>query len=350
MLDWKQLTHLSDAELAKLDIAEVNLACAAGLPESNKIDVDHCLRTLNLWAAQVHGYTRKATHLFEAHPGEYGSWAQFRILAMITCLQRDLGVRYNPAKIREDAVFNADDDFIHGVIQGSGGTCASLPVVYAAVGRRLGYPIKLVMAWGNGAGHLFARWDDPHGERFNIEASGKGLVCPPDNYYREGFYQISPEFERRCYLLKSMTPKEEFATFLKQRGFQWKELGNYRKAVESFSWAYAAAPHNEGLQASFGLTMNEWHEELRKQQPPGYPEVFFFWPKKRRLPACVPEQMEKSMLFLEATENLLRNPKHKRDWWEPMKNGIRTETRPAKVNVRFRDVGCEMQVHVVKTV
>ena len=61
--------------------------------------------------------------------------------------------------------------FIHGIIDGPGGTCASMPVLYVAVGRRLGYPLKLVEA----RGHLLLRWDDPLGQRlgtpdvFNVE-------------------------------------------------------------------------------------------------------------------------------------------------------------------------------------
>lgn len=68
-------------------------------------------------------------------PAEYeNSWAYFRTLVLITVLQRDLGLRYNPAKVPDDAPFEPADVFIHGAIQGKGGTCASLPVVYAAIG------------------------------------------------------------------------------------------------------------------------------------------------------------------------------------------------------------------------
>ncbi len=35
----------------------------------------------------------------------------------------------------------------------NGGTCVSMPVLYTAVARRLGYPVKLVLA----KGHAFCR-------------------------------------------------------------------------------------------------------------------------------------------------------------------------------------------------
>jgi hypothetical protein len=43
-------------------------------------------------------------------------------------------------------------------------------VLYVAIGRRLGYPLKLVEC----KGHLFVRWEDAK-ERFNIEGTSRGL-------------------------------------------------------------------------------------------------------------------------------------------------------------------------------
>jgi hypothetical protein len=43
------------------------------------------------------------------------------------------------------------------------GTCSSMPVLYVTLGRRLGYPVKLVTA----KAHLFVRWEQT-GERFNL--------------------------------------------------------------------------------------------------------------------------------------------------------------------------------------
>src|SRR5438093_12768822 len=43
MLDWRELCRLSDEELANFDIAELNLACARGLPGMERFDFDRCL-------------------------------------------------------------------------------------------------------------------------------------------------------------------------------------------------------------------------------------------------------------------------------------------------------------------
>src|SRR5262249_50888264 len=159
----------------------VNLACAMGLPGAEKIDVQACLRTLNSWTKTVRRWTDAGYQEFYLrNPAEFShSAAHFRIVALVTALQRHCGVRYDPVKIHAtpDDPFDLDEEFIHGVIQGRGGTCAAMPVIYAAVGRRLNYPIKLVGT----RTHLFCRWDDPRtGERLNIEGAGDGFGIFPD--------------------------------------------------------------------------------------------------------------------------------------------------------------------------
>ena len=78
---------------------------------------------------------------FENSPGK------FRMMALVTVLQRDLGVRDDPAC--QEGPYCALDPrtlFIHGLLDGHGGTCVTMPVLYVAIGRRLGYPLFLVQA------------------------------------------------------------------------------------------------------------------------------------------------------------------------------------------------------------
>src|SRR5262249_55146518 len=122
-------------ELKPEDIAAYHLACAVGLPGSDKIDFDRCFRTLKDMTAKVRAETERLWPFFRKKPKKYrNSEPYFRTLLMITVLQRDMGVRYNPDKISPAATFYLEDSFIHGILQGKGGTCASLPVLYAAVG------------------------------------------------------------------------------------------------------------------------------------------------------------------------------------------------------------------------
>src|SRR5262249_48450501 len=145
-------------QLGRLDIAEVHLTCAAGLPGAENIDVKRCINALDRMADWVRGYTGHC--LAKRVPGmvEFTE-PKARMMCLGTVVWKGAGVHYNTAKVPEDALWDLSDSFIHGAIYGDGGTCATLPIIYTAVGRRLGYPIKLVCAWGPKWQHLFCRWD-----------------------------------------------------------------------------------------------------------------------------------------------------------------------------------------------
>jgi hypothetical protein len=160
-----ELLVLPQTDLAHVDIALVNLRCAEGLPGSEKIDAAAILRQLDAWATLVKVETDR--HLYRVKDPRYAdhyrhSETYFRIELLLQTLQEDLGVRYHPDRLYSPDASDSRDQFIHGAMdKARGGTCASMPVLYIAVGRRLGYPLELVMA----RGHLFCRWDDGKGER-----------------------------------------------------------------------------------------------------------------------------------------------------------------------------------------
>lgn len=272
LLDWRRLVRLPEEELGRYDIAAVNLACAAGLPGADQIDPDYCLYKLDEWAVCAKDYTARLMPQFRRKPKEYeNSEAYFRTLAMITILQRDMGVRYNPAKIPADAPFDTADSFIHGVIQGDGGTCATMPVVYAAVGRRLGYPIKLAATRSKTSGHLFVRWDDPKtGERFNIEATNIGLTTPTDDYFRAGLYEVGPDAERDGCLLRSETPRMELGGFLAQRAWRWEDVRDWYQCTVAWACASSLVPENQFKRNSLKRCMAEWDKEQRTRKPVGF--------------------------------------------------------------------------------
>ena len=100
------------------------------------------------------------------------------------------------------------------------GTCASLPVLYVAIGRRLGYPLKLVEC----KEHLFVRWEDKK-ERFNIEGTNRGLNCYPDREYLEWPWPISKEELETGMYMTALTPGRELAVFLELRALCLKQNG-----------------------------------------------------------------------------------------------------------------------------
>ena len=157
--------------------------------------------------------------MFHRSAAEFdNSLAKFRMMALVTVLQRDLGVRYDPAC--QEGPYCALDPrtlFIHGLLDGQGGTCVTMPVLYVAIGRRLGYPLHLVQA----REHFFVRWEEPGGERFNIEATTLGFTPRDDEHFRHWPKPIRDEDVRLGLFLRNLSPREEVAAFLRERGQCW---------------------------------------------------------------------------------------------------------------------------------
>jgi hypothetical protein len=193
-VNWQSWTTLSNDELAAHDVAEINLSIAHGLPGAENLDIAAYLSKLDRWADQVRAYTERSLPRFRRTPAEWWNCeSRFRILCMVTVLQRDLGVSDNMDFV--EGPRNASDSrthFIHGPLSGFGGTCVNLPVLYLAVGRRLGYPLKRVSA----KEHLFVRWRGA--VVFNIEATSIGFEPRSDEYHTRTPRVLSPrEAQRR---------------------------------------------------------------------------------------------------------------------------------------------------------
>ena len=238
------LLKMTPEQLAKVDLAEMDLLCATGLPGAGNLDVQHCLARLDEWANKVAYETQR--HLYRAHDPRYAAhykhsktWLRAEFLAKV--LGEDCGVHYNMERVRNIDFRNARDLFIHGMINDpNGGTCASMPVLYVAVGRRLGYPLKLVGT----KGHLFVRWDDGK-ERFNIEVSGNGGVDSyPDDYYRQWPEKLTDAEVKANRYLVSLSPAEELADCLSNRGHCLLDNGRTREALDVYSAAHRLAPQD----------------------------------------------------------------------------------------------------------
>ena len=237
------------------EIATANLICASGLPGTESLEIGKYLSWLDEAAEQVELETKRNYHKFLAAPNNYqNSQARFCAICLITVMQRQFGVGYNPkwqglkpdSPTPESFGIDPSDLFIHAIMDGCGGTCGSLPVLYVAVGRRLGYPLYLVKA----ARHLFMRWDDPegrqwhHAELFNIEATGPGVHFLTDDFYRTWPRTIALEDISAGIFLRSLSPREERAEFLATRGYCLRSNRRYDAALNAFSAAAELSPHN----------------------------------------------------------------------------------------------------------
>jgi hypothetical protein len=213
---------MSAQELGEQDIAVVNLSCAVDLPCVEKLDISACITKLDDWTDLVRLGTRNALRDWDRFP-EYQGWSEplYRSLTLLVVLQKHLGLTYDFA-FNEDPYDGRDSrhHFIHGILlDGFPAVCVTAPVLYAAIGRRMGYPIKIVKAQE----HLFCRWEDGSGECFNIEATSPGFWSHPNEYYHTWPKPIRFEAVERGILLKSLSPNEELALFLAERGSCYME-------------------------------------------------------------------------------------------------------------------------------
>lgn len=147
---FKDLLALSPAEVERCDIARMNLLCAEGLRGAENLSVESFLSRLDGIVKHVELETRRHYYRFQNNKAEFNhSEGFFRMLLMAVTLQEDLALHYNPERITAVGVFEPNDVFfadcrdvfVHGMIAEDRrmGTCASMPVLYVAIGRRLGY-------------------------------------------------------------------------------------------------------------------------------------------------------------------------------------------------------------------
>jgi len=250
------------------DLAEASLICGLGLPQSEETSVQESLDVLNAWTRRIRAETEQSLPRYWRAPGEYrNSEAYFRMLVLVTVLQRDIGVRYDPEladspimKDMQSTEFFRDsrNAFLHGILpERKLGTCSTMPVLVVAVARRLGYPLRLVKT----KGHLFCRWHDPDGEeRFNIDCAGRGLGCFEDDHYRRWPLPVTAQEIKRDNLLKSLTRHEELALLLENRGLCLLEHDCLEEAEFAFAYAHLLAPHIAQHRMSLSIALErDWH-------------------------------------------------------------------------------------------
>ena len=252
-----ELVMMTPEQLAKQDIAAMNLRCAEGLPGAEKLDIGKYLDQLDRWAAQVREVTQR--HLYRVNDSRYAdhyqhSEAVLRAEFLCQVLQEDLGVHYDMHRVTNINFTNSKDLFIHGMIGDSnGGTCASMPILYAAVGRRLGYPIKLSTT----REHVFNRWEGMDSanptwrQRFNFESTGPGFSTFSDDYYKKWPKAVSDFEVKNCGYLRTLTPAEELAEFFADRGHCLLDNGHLHEAQLAYGFAHQLAPDSRLMFAFF---------------------------------------------------------------------------------------------------
>ncbi len=256
-----KLLAMPSQELEQVDIAYMNLLCAKGLNGSEDLDVSQCLATLDKWAEVIRKDTKDRVPAYFNDPAKYdNSVNMFKIVNMVLTLKDQIGVDCNPDIMKREVFPDSKDVFIHGCIMGEKqGGCVSIPTLCVAVGRHLGYPLKLVCT----KKHVFFRWDDGE-EVFNMEACCPGCDTHPDDYYKTWPERVTDEQIKVDHLLESLTSSEVLSLFLEMRGHCLFDVGRAAEAQIMYAYAYKLMPTRVKLTYFDQVTRSEL-KKIRKQ-------------------------------------------------------------------------------------
>ena len=287
-----ELLKLSPEELEDVDIAEMNLLCATGMPGAEDMDIAKCLARLDQWAARVRHETER--HLYrltdpawKEHAEHYGhSEARFRAEWLVAVLQQDIGLHYHAGFVPQDVDVppfkTSKETFLHGLMdhedahKSFGGNCVSLPVAYAAVGRRLGYPVRLVSA----KEHVFCRWEGTDSpcpawrDRFNFDGAGAGFSIDPDEFYLSWPRKTTPDQVALCDWLKTLTAADELAVFLAGRGgVLFHVNGDYGDALVALAHSARLRPDSSQSVARVREVCEKIYGEIVAAHPEAYRQM-----------------------------------------------------------------------------
>ncbi len=296
---------------------QTHLACAVGLPGAEDLDIAETIAWVDDLTYGVSLFTNSMLPQFEENPAKFQqSAARFRMLAMAAVLQRDCGIRgrrSNP-KLLSSNFANCEDHFLHGLMHGKGGCCANLPILYVAIGRRLGYPVELART----TNHMFARWQGADGERFNIECTVLGLDTPSDDYYLRWPAVALRENIIGGRWLEPMTPREVLADDLILRKCCLHANDRSHEAVEASIGACIAAPENTLHQNDLRKVVRAWQAKTWMKLPSRFPKVHIHV-TGRTLPLDYSDDDEQLIARLMVIEALLRDPVKEKNWWQRLR-------------------------------
>jgi hypothetical protein len=236
----------------------MNLLCSDGLVDDNAFNVEDSISQVDDLAAKVAGFTDCSTHLLT----QFADVLQgSEVLWRLYCLARGLIVVGEFEYCQEEQDLELDADWskadrhlIHGLLgQTRHGTCASMPVLYVAVGRLLGYPLHLV----HSLGHVFARWDGmdhplPAWRELRNAEFTSGFDSMTDEEYHEFPLKWPKELHEMERLrqpnplyLRNLNASEEFASCLVQRAHAFEARNSFEIAMDAYRYACMLAPQND---------------------------------------------------------------------------------------------------------
>ncbi|HVT88894.1 MAG TPA: transglutaminase family protein [Tepidisphaeraceae bacterium] len=246
----RELAALSDESLAQVDVLYLNLAVAREFPGVEQLNIQHYQRIVDEWSGQAAGMLAKAEPEFHKSPQLWQDDIRFFRLACIAqFMRRVLRIRYNQEYERSfreaesQSVYSGiryshvHDQFLHALIDLRQGTCASIPVLYLAIARRLDLPVYLTQI----DSHLMCRFEDGQ-VTYNIDVTDMkdgGFSAPADDDLL-----ISKRAIRFGSDFKTLTAREMLGYFLSQRGRIFRDIGQLDRADSDYCLARWLLPRH----------------------------------------------------------------------------------------------------------
>ena len=223
----KRYLRLSESEI---DLARVAMEMAQDiLPELN---IKEYLKKIDKMVKDVKILTKG------------NSDPEYRIRALNTYLYKNKGIEFDLSDPLGKNIYNR---LIIGPIDNKKGNCVSLPLLYAVIAQRLGYPVHFVSV----PHHLFLRYVDPSLKRQNIETTSGGSYATNSSYIRK--FKISKKSIRKGLYMRTMTNREVLGELIAQNAIYWDKNKKKYKAVEYFEVASKMAPFTPEIIDNLGI-------------------------------------------------------------------------------------------------
>lgn len=299
-----QLLALSDDELERTDLVALNVAVAKEIPSLKDLDTERYCQIVDDWTEQFRRELPGRERNFHATPEKLKNDIRFFRVGMLQMfLNKVIGIRYIEEQRNLKAVHydNPSDLFINGLIDTKQGTCASMPVLHAAMCRRMGWPVSLASA----KSHLFSRFDD--GEVVhNIEVTSTmpgSFGSPPDSHFIETS-KLPPKARKGD--LRKLTGRETAGAFVGLRARHYRDVKDMERADISYSLSRVLFPTHRHTYIGAMNPMLWRGSQLFDRGEVGHPDSLFEVFAPRILPQTFRVSMRPSD-EIELTEPMFQN-------------------------------------------
>ena len=237
-----QLLAISDAELEKADLVLLNLAVAVDIPSHGDLDIPRYARVVDDWAGRFSAALPGMEAAFRETPERWLNDIRFfRIGQLMGFLGHEIGISYIDEQKKAEEVWytNPGDLFLNGLIDTKRGTCANMPVLHAAIARRLGWPVSIASLQG----HFISRFDDGQ-VVYNIEATSAApgaWASGSDADYMKKLNHRQKAIDCGSDLRK-LSAREMIGVFLHHRGRHYCDVKRYLEADQTYALARALFP------------------------------------------------------------------------------------------------------------